>query len=417
MKYARSTIIWSALFACFAFWHPASAQTESEWTPNGVLLRIQSGHPALQAAEFQTEGAAEFLKGAGSQPNPSVRLALTNGTTPEDANYVLQTFEVAGQPRLRKGIASSGLDRARQEQLITLREVSLEALRAYYDLWLSRRRVAIVNHRLERTQALEDLAKSRLNVGDISQNEYRRARLEKWNSQAQLVSEQGALAAREASFRALLRLTDEEPIYIPENLQPPTLSDIALPDRESLLVSLPELPDLQLARSQARQKDLEAKLAGRAGSPDLFLYAYRADYSRVANSGIAMGITFPLFDWGSLGAETAQLRAQASAAHKNVESVELRWKRNILESWEQYQGRLQQLQLLEDQSKEMEVLSGQALTSYKVGYTTILDVLVAQRDYQDYLLLYVEQLAAVEIQKLELYWLAAGEIVPKAEEI
>lgn len=393
----------------------AAAQTTETWTPSSVLRRVQSGHPALKAAKFETEGAAQFLKGAGKQPNPLVRMAVTKGTTPEDANYLLQTIEVAGQPRLRKRIASQGLDKAGNQQLITLREVSLDALRGYYDLWLAQRRVAIIGTRLERTQELEELAQARLDAGDISQNEFRRARLERWNSEAQLVNEKGALASKEASLRTLLNLPESEPLNLPEEIVPPRL-EVTLPDLDSMLAGVDELPDVKMARAQARQKGLEADLAGKAGVPSLFVYAYRADYSRVANSGIALGVSFPLFDWGSLGAETALLRSQALAADKDADSVALRWRRSLSEAYQQYQGRLQQLALLEDQAKEMEVLSGHALTSYKVGYSSILDVLVAQRDYQNYLLLYVEQLAAIEKQKLELYWLSAGEIVPQAEE-
>lgn len=393
----------------------AAAQTNEPWTPSSVLRRVQSDHPALKAAEFETEGAAQYLKGSGYQPNPQVRMALTKGTTPEDANYVLQYIEVAGQPQLRKRIASQGLDKTGNQQLITLREVSLDALRGYYDLWLAQRRVAIIGTRLERTQALEELAQARLDAGDISQNEFRRARLERWNSEAQLVNEKGALASKEASLRTLLNLPESEPLNLPEEMVPPRL-EVTLPDLPSMLAGVDELPDVKVARAQARQKGLEADLAGKAGVPNLFVYAYRADYSRVANSGIALGMSFPLFDWGSLGAETARLRSQAMAADKDADSVALRWRRSLSEAYQQYQGRLGQLALLEDQAKEMEVLSGHALTSYKVGYSSILDVLVAQRDYQNYLLLYVEQLAAIEKQKLELYWLSAGEIVPQAEE-
>lgn len=72
--------------------HSVAAQTSDPWTPSSVLQRVQSGHPALKAAEFETEGAAQYVKGAGSQPNPQVRMALTHGSTPEDANYILQSF-------------------------------------------------------------------------------------------------------------------------------------------------------------------------------------------------------------------------------------------------------------------------------------------------------------------------------------
>jgi outer membrane protein TolC len=386
----------------------ATAEPIEAWTPAQVLQRVASEHPAVQAALLESESAYQYARGAGAQPNPTVRLALTRGDVPEDANSLTQRLEIAGQTGLRKKIAGGLYDQAEHRRLIVLRTIALQALYAYYDLWSSRRRVEMVERIGDHSRRLEKLALIRMENGEISQDEYRRAKLQRVTSEANLAQARTKRAELEVRFRSTLGLTSSQSVELPLSPLPPTLAGLTLPQKEDLLRLLEALPDVKLAQATAKRKELEAELAGREGAPDLFFYAYRADYSSAPANGIQVGFSFPLLDWGQLGAEVGRKRALAEAAAKTVESEKLRWRSRILESWEAYQGRAEQLDWLYAQSQELEVLAAHSLLAYEVGFSSLLEVLTAQNDYQKSLINYLEASATQEKQKWEIWWLAQG---------
>ncbi len=403
------TLSLQIVLSCLLLVSTCHAQPTQVWTPESVLLQIQGEHPAIKAATIQSEGALDYSKGAGAQPNPHIRLALTRGTTQEDANSLTQVLEVAGQPKLRKKIATRLHDQAQQQEAIVVRQTSMVALHAYYDLWLSRRRLETAEKLCEHTTRLEQLAASRLSNGDISRDEYRRSKLERLSADSKVAQERALYLANEARFRTLLQLDPTCPVSLPDSPTPPTLAQLELPSRERLLEGVQQLPELQLARAAAHRKTLEVELAGKAGAPDLFVYAYRGNYSRVAPSGVQVGISFPLFDWGQDGAEISRKRAQAEAAQELVESERINWQMKVLESWESHQGRLEQVTILQAQVTELKELADHSLIAYEAGYTSLLDVLTMRNDYRTALLSLLEQSVQLEKEKWELSWLAQGE--------
>ncbi|MCW5869090.1 MAG: hypothetical protein KIS61_17660, partial [Candidatus Eremiobacteraeota bacterium] len=55
-----------------------------------VLRTVQDQHPSLKAAILRREAAEAWARGAGSQPNPQVRLSVPYGDPSEEANELVQ---------------------------------------------------------------------------------------------------------------------------------------------------------------------------------------------------------------------------------------------------------------------------------------------------------------------------------------
>ncbi|MCA9777509.1 MAG: TolC family protein [Candidatus Eremiobacteraeota bacterium] len=390
------------LLLCLLWGNAAWAQ-EEDFTPSTVLRWVGQSHPRITAAELKREGARSYFQGAGKQPNPQLKISLSRGVVQEDANALTQTLEIAGQPALRKKIASSLYSQADQETVLVSREIAQEALGAYYQVWMARRtlEIAAVNHHL--ALELEAIAERRFSEGQISQDEARQAHLLQTSALAALQKSSSAALAAEASFRALVDLPQEQRLCLPGGRIPPRLDQVSLPQKEEIAARVDLLPEVEIARTRALQAKLEADLAGKAGAPDLYLYAYRSNFYQVANQGVQFGISFPLFDWGELGAEHSRKKLMAESLQAEAEASRRSLKAKLFEAIELCQGQIMYVETLEQQFKEREILAHHSLIAYELGLVSLLEAVDTQKSYQSSLLELAQEAVALETQRVNLH--------------
>ncbi|MEW6281408.1 MAG: TolC family protein, partial [Candidatus Eremiobacterota bacterium] len=171
---------------------PARASAEA-WSLEACLSRVLAEHPELKAARGRVAAARAWADGAGAQPNPELRLAGTVGTPGEDANSLVQRLEIGGQAGLRGDIAELDVHRAELEALALERSLALRTGSAFYDLWEADQRARVAATRLELARELERVSRRRLEVGEISRNQFLRVELETARAEADLAE---AAAAR-----------------------------------------------------------------------------------------------------------------------------------------------------------------------------------------------------------------------------
>jgi outer membrane protein TolC len=386
-------------------WNPAIAQ-DRIWTPEDVLGRVGAYHPGVSAAEIKYRGAEAFVKGAGKQPNPELKLSLSSGTVQEDANSLLQRFEIAGQPALRKKIAQSDQKQAACNTTMARRAVALDSVTAYYRLWLSRRNLEIAAVDQNLKLKLQEISRRRYATGQVSLDESREASVANLAALARLQRAAAGALASEAHFKAILDLSPQEQVLMPGGSTPPVLGALRVPTQDQAAALVEEMPQVEIADAKSRKAELEASLAGKARSPDLYLYAYRGTYNRIADSGVQFGVSFPLFDWGGLGAEHRQKELMAEAYQEEAKSVRRRLKAQLLEELNLYRGQSQYVKILEDQSQERETLVDHRLLAYELGLVTLLEATTAQAGYQSILAELAEATTTLETQRLSLHLLA-----------
>lgn len=376
---------------------------EAAWTPESVILWVGREHPQVTAAEFKREGAESLFQGAGKQPNPQIKLSLSRGTVQEDANSLTQRFEIAGQPALRKEIAARLHDQADQETVLISRKVVLEALTGYYQIWMARRALEIcaVNHQL--ALQLEEIARRRFSAGQISQDEWRQARLLSTSALASLQQHGAQALAAEEHFRALVGYPEDKALSLPGGTTPPRLEQATLPLKEEIVARIDHLPEIEIAEAKAHQAKLEADLAGKAGAPDLYLYAYRADYYQVSQQGVQFGVSFPLLDWGELGGEHSQKKMMAKSLKAEAEASRRTLKAELLKALELCKGQMSYVSLLEQQFQDREALAYHSLIAYDLGLITLLEAINTQKNFQTSLLELAQEAVALETQRVNLH--------------
>jgi outer membrane protein TolC len=342
-------------------------------------------------------------------PNPELQIAAVVGDPDESANYLTQTFEIAGQPRLRRRSAEeAALASAAAEEALR-REIELETIDAYYDLWEQTALEELAEAQWTLAQQLESTAQKRLQLGEISPNEHFRAQMLTAQAAATYAqTESGLKIARQT----LVLLMGGEVEMPPVASELPSAPAFPLPSGFEALTarqeSFQERPELEAARREASSSELEAELAGRAGAPDLQLSAYRSTLGHAPEQGIQLSLVVPLFDWGQLGAEHARRTKLAEAERYEVEILEREMKAELGAAHAGYEAALKKRQAMADQAARHVVLSRTAQQGYDLGLLSLVEVLDAQTAYRQGQQAYIEAEADFHRARLRL-WSSAGQ--------
>jgi cobalt-zinc-cadmium efflux system outer membrane protein len=371
------------------------------------------------AAVARLQGAQDFLAGAGTQPNPLLRLGDTIGQPIEELNSISQRLEIAGQPALRKKSAIAERNSLRQELLETDRQLLRNTAVSYFGLWQAKQRLALANLRVDLSQRLERIAQRRLSVGEIPANEHLRASLELTQSQASLATAQSEEANAQARLRAALGRSDTVGIQIPDPTpqqlpEAPGLRLLEISTIDQLQAHLTELPVLKKSEEELSRAQSLTELARRARSPELSLSAYRGRlYDPNSTQGIALTVAFPLWDWGSIGAEVDKRRREQEALAHDVDARRLQISLELQEAWQNYLGAKTNNGLLREQARQFYSLITASQKGYSTGYLSLLEVLDAERAYRNLVLDYIASEASLKITRIDLELAAGGHLLPE----
>lgn len=393
------------------------ASTPPAWSQDvpesfsGVLQSVLDLHPAVKAAEQRLAASQAWLRGAGAQPNPQLRLAVPAGDPSEEANSFLQRFEIGGQPGLRAKIAELQVEQANARLLQQRRELGLRAAEAYYSLWSARATERLLTLRLELAGNLQSAARRRLQAGAIAENEYLRTELERAQAQAQLAQARGDARAASSRLNLLLQRPADRPLVLPAS-DDAGATEAPEPTRESLLQSLEQRPEYRVAQLTAEIASLEADLLGRQRLPDLEFEAYRSSLGHGAEQGLRLSLVLPLWDWGQTAAGVEQRELQAAAATSDALVQRQGLEQEMLSAWELYLTDRERREILRGQTERYARQADLARRGYEAGLLTLLEVLEAQRAYREAMLESVQAEAAFHRRRWDVYWLSGAPLLP-----
>ena len=273
---------------------------------------------------------------------------------------------------------------------------------------------ALHSRQLEFARQLESIAAKRLEIGEISHHEEFRVRQIATNAEIALAESEGELSVARQKLELLIGesvspLGDEKLPVAPDF---PFLSHS---DRQLLQENLERRPELVGARSLAEMDLFEARLAERAGAPDVQVTAYRSSLGNIAEQGIQFSVVVPLFDWGRLGAEAERKKKVAQARRSEVDVVQ----REILLEFEtalaQFEvsrkRRESALELAADYLRFVEV----AQEGYRIGLLSFVEMFDSQRENLKGFETYLRAEANFGRAQVELWW-ASGWTLPALQE-
>jgi outer membrane protein, heavy metal efflux system len=378
-----------------------------------VLAEVLNQHPALRAARQRLAGSQAWARGAGAQPNPQLRLAVPAGDPSEEANSLVQRLEIGGQPGLRSKIAQLQVQQADARVLRQQRELGMRAAEAYYTLWSTRETERLLELRVELARTLQAASERRLQAGEIAENQYLRAELERAQAEAQLAHARGERKMALNRLNILLQRPADQGFVL--NTGPVVEESLAEPTRESLQQNIDGRPEVRVAQLQAEIAQLEADLLGKQRVPDLEFEAYRSSLGHNAEQGVRVSLVLPLWDWGSTGAAVQQRQREAEAAQTDVLVQRQAIEQEVLAAWELYLAERERRQILRGQTERFLKQADLARRGYEAGLLTLLEVLEAQRAYREAMLEYVAAETAFQKRRWDVYWLSGGQFLDSSQ--
>ncbi len=393
-------------YAWLALFFLATALTGAQpLLPAEAVWKALQSDPRLERDRALAEGAHAYKKGAGSQPNPTIQLSAVTGQAREGANYINQTLEVAGQPWLRHRSAEEAARAADASLAKTRRAVVRETGMVYYDVWEAHSVVELYSRQLDFARQLESIAQKRLELGEISPHEEFRVRQIGTNAKISLVEAEGELSTARQRLELLLGESTTS-VRVKDGSLPvaPNFPFLSSSQLEQLEKELNHRPELVAARSLAEMDKMEAKLADRAGAPDVQITAYRSSLGNFAEQGVQFSVVVPLFDWGRLRAEAARKKKMAEARQSEVEVVARDVLLEFKTAYNQFETsrkkRESALELAADYLRFMRV----AQEGYQIGLLSFVEMFDSQSENLNGFETYIRAEADFGRAKVELWW-------------
>jgi cobalt-zinc-cadmium efflux system outer membrane protein len=316
---------------------------------------------------------------------------------------VTQPIPLGGKRAARRDAASAEADMARGEAAAKARDVEAAVARAYFDLYLADRTIAIDDEIEGTLRSLMAAATARVAAGRGEQSEALRAQAERLKVQ----SDREAARARRASANARLVAL----------LGRPPGSDIGVPMDPGLVASLPseselreralrERPEVGVARSAIAQADAQVRLAEAARVPDIGVFVGEMHAFRMP--GVAdflfagVQANLPIFGDKNRG-RIDSARGGLEGRREDARAVAARVGAEVSDAYAEVVAEQRQVELHHQLIPVARQALASATAAYAAGRSTFVMVLDSERDVQmheldlaSHLAMYEQRLADLE---------------------
>jgi len=339
---------------------------------------------------------------------------VNNAGPQEYAVRVDVPFERARKRELRTELADQGKQIAEAQFAEAVRRVKLDVVLASIDVLEAKARLQLAEDNLQALERIVQLNERRLTSGAIPPIEVSRSRVAMLQYRGNVRSAQLALTEARLKLLPLVgHKPDEALVDIDDRLG--LMPAIASPDLAALQqAARAARPDLVAAqREQARtQADLRLQIA--QGKVD---YALGAEYRRqqgVNGRGNMLGLFFsaPLPVFNRNQGEIARAEAECDRATRSFTALETDLAGEVASAYEEFDSsRLLLIDIEHDLLKPTTDARAGTTYMYQAGATSLLDVLDAQRAYNDTMDTYYSAQAAYRRAQAKLALVVGQEMV------
>jgi outer membrane protein, heavy metal efflux system len=305
---------------------------------------------------------------------------------PEYAIRVDMPVERGGKRELRTALAEASARLAEAQFADAIRRLKLDVTLACIDVLEAKARVQLARDNLSTLERLVQLNEGRLTSGAIAPLEVTRSRVAMLQYRGSVSAAQLTLTQARLKLLPLLgQSPDQEPIDVDDRLGVPPAAAAA--DLPALLQAARAMrPDLQaMHREQARtQSDLRLQVA--QGKID---YTLGAEYRRqqgVNGRGNLIGLFFsaPLPVFNRNQGEITRAEAEGEKSNRSVAALETAIAGEVASAYQEFES---SRRLLADIERDLIQPSAMARSGtayvYQAGATSLVDVLDAQRAFND----------------------------------
>jgi len=381
---------------------------------------------ALQAQRMNLTIADAAILTAGLRPNPVLsgdadHLDLlgtgfddTNNAGPPEYGVRIDFPIERGKKRdLRLGVAQLGHDLAAAQLADTVRRLKIDVLVASIDVLEAKAKLALARENLDTLQRLVDLNQRRLTSGAI-------APLEAIRSRVAMLQYRGNVRTAELNLtQARLRLLPllgakpgDAPIDIDDDLAarppetPPVLSDLQATARA-------KRPDVLAARAEQARSQADLRLQLGQAKID---YTVGTEYRRqqgIAGKGNMLGffVSAPLPIFNRNQGEIARAQADEERTRQSAASVDIDVSTDVASAFREFESsRRLLLEIEQDLLEPARSARAGTTYTYQAGATSLLDVLDAQRAFNDTMDSYYTAQAAYRRAEAKLALVAGDEV-------
>ena len=348
----------------------------------GLLL----AHYAVDVAKAQAIIATEIQ-------NPQLNIDVYQLTTrhkDSDAARsarIDQLVELGGKRHLRRQSAQLGTEAALADLRDAVRTLSNAVRRAYYNLVLTRKALALANEELDHLREIARLNALRFKRGDISESDLLRVEVEMLKTESERNLTLVDLQKARSDLALLLAWPADAGTLEVEEVWPVSFPSAVDQDGSDVTqLALANRPDLAAARLRSEQARRDYNLARKLRVPDVTVgvdFTHDATLPRPVNDtvGIGLSVAIPLFNHydGEIGRAAANINtvdAQAQqteqAVRADVQNAVATWHgiNDVVHSYEG--GILDRVRMIRDAAE----------LAYSKGATTVLDLIDAQRQFK-----------------------------------
>ena len=387
---------WVPVGLLLAFQAHAQSSPAAKLTVDQAVAEAIQNHPALMAERANIGIADARILTARLRPNPEVSTEGDHldvlGTGFNDTNaggpteFSLRTdwpIELGGKRERRIDVAEKSKSVVELAFLDAVRVLTLDARNACVDALLARENLNLARLNLESLNRIVAINAARVKAGDIPEVDLIRSRVAAL--QYANAVRRAELAVQEAALRlktVLGRSVGSPPPELSGDLQRESTT-VAL--EELLATALDSRPDLRALRLDQERAAAELRLQMAQAKPDLTVGAeYRRQQVNAQSNSLGFFVSAPLQLFNRNQGEIARARQEQRQGGLRVHALELLVAGEVENAYNRFQtaqGLLQAIrgQLLEGARDVREITD----YSYQRGEATLLQLLDAQRAYND----------------------------------
>lgn len=384
--------------------------------PTLVITRQQAidsalaHNPTLIAALEQTEQARARRTEAVAIPDPTLSATIVgqNGAlTPNSAtehDYALNlTVPFPDRIRLRGKVAGADVQTSELSYLQLKQQLASQTSQTYDSLLVAQRHLDDVQQAKQLAQDFLTRTQARYEGGTSPKLDVIKAKVDVAQAQNDIISGQRDVANAKASLNRLMGRLLGANITPADSLKiPPALPELAMLEQRAAQLR-PELRSLSAQRSGA---SAATTLAKEFWLPDISVGVTRLNVvGTPATYDTGIGIGFPLFFWQHTGGEVSESEHHEKELAATNRDLVAQVNQEVRVAYAGAATALQQAQYLRDELvPEAQQAYTIASNSYKLGGSSALEVLDAERDFLDAQTQYTDALGAVNdaIAQLEL---------------
>lgn len=386
---------------------------------NEYLNYVKDKNLGLAAQKYNVSMAEASILTAGIFPDPQIEMETSNNGVSKDMGYTMEgavswTLELGGKRKARIETAKNEAEYSKLQLQDYLRNLLADATLGYIDALKSK---ALLNVQKESYQSMLKLAKSdsiRYKLGDISKVTSQQSRLEASSLLNEVYQLEGN---RQQSITALSDFMGSD------STGKEVTGDLNTFNRTFALNDLitqafNQRADLLASKQNINTAASRVKLEKANRAIDLGLSA-GAGHNTVANNEIApspavntvkLGISVPLKFSNRRNADLKIAEMGHSQAETEYRQIENSIRMEVTQAYQQYTSAQKQLQQFDNgMLKEAESILKGITYSYQRGESSILEVLNAQRTYnelrQNYFQLLADNASAlIELERKAGIW-------------